>query len=421
MQRVPQPAGGTVKYLVDPGTIPAIGYSTLAVHFGPREAKTLVPEEFKAKVYENQFYRLEFAPGGLRSIYDKELRRELFNPEGFLGGEIFMLDSVGNGAGEFGETQQPSWKNLERLSQYAPSWRLIESGPIRLGWRMEQPMRQVTVRVDVFLYAGVKRLDFDVELLNWSGEKYKEFRMAVPVNIPDGQVAYEVPYGVLEVGKDEIDAIPFEGWYGRHARKIHPREVLDWISVSGGGHTVMLSSSVAVWDYLDAQEKKDRLTLLQPILLASRKSCHGLGNWYLQKGDHRYHFALTSFAGDWRSNFRFGNEINCPLASIVGAPEAAKPTLPSSLSLCRVSAPAYVVSTIKAADDGNGIILRGYEVSGGEAEVTLKVPLELGPAQATSLIEENLPEKIEVGETELRFRAGSRAVNALRVVGKWKP
>ena len=30
------------------------------------------------------------------------------------------------------------------------------------------------------------------------------------------------------------------------------------------------------------------------MLLASRRSCHGQGNWYLQEGDHRYRFSLTS-------------------------------------------------------------------------------------------------------------------------------
>lgn len=424
LQRVPQVSGrtgGTVRYLIDVPTVPSIGYSTFSVHLKPLNRQTLLQEEFKTRVYENQFYRLEFAPGGLRSIYDKELHMEMLNPEGFLGGEVFMLDSIGNGAGEFGDTQQPSWKSVEKISQYAPSWRLTESGPVRLGWRMEQPMRQVTVRLDVYAYQRSKRIDLDIELLHWSGEKYKEFRMALPINIPHGQVAYEVPYGVLEVGKDEIDGVPFEGWYSRPARQIHPREVQDWVAVSNGSKTVMLSSSVAVWDYLGAGEKQERLTLLQPILLASRKSCHPLGNWYQQKGDHSYHFSLTSFPGDWRHNYRFGNEINCSLAAVISTPEAAEPSLPPSLSLCQISQPNYVVSDIKVADDRRGIIVRGYEIMGQDSEVFLKFPIQIEQAHQTSLIEEDLPEKVDFSDGQLQFKVGHRSINAERVLGRWSP
>jgi len=420
IQRLPRPSGGTVRYMVETQNLPPLGYSTFAIRYKPHEEQPVPQEEFKTKTVENRFYRLEFAAGGLRSIFDKELQKEMLNPESFLGGEVYMLDSVGNGAHEFGETQQPSWKNIEKLSQYAPGWRLVESGPLRRGWRIEQPMRQVTVRLDVYLYEQSKRLDFDIELLHWSGERYKEFRMAMPANMPDAEVAYEVPYGVLEVGKDEIAGIPFQGWYSRPARLIHPREIQDWIAASGGGATLMLSSSVALWDYLDSEERKDRVTLLQPILLASRKSCHGLGNWYLQKGDHRYHFSLTSFAGDWRKNPRFGNEINAPMPSVVVAPDAIEPALPSTFSLCRVLQPNYLVTELKVADDQNGIIVRGYEVAGQDTEVTLRFPIDISKANPTSLIEEDLPEPLETSEGQIRFKAGHRSINAQRIVGRWK-
>jgi alpha-mannosidase len=420
-QRVPQAQGGTTRYILEAANIPAIGYATFTVRLKPRSSDTFRPEEFKNKVYENEFYRLEFAPGGLRSIFDKPLGKELLNPQEFLGGEVLMLDSVGWDAHEEGDFQHPSWKEIEKTSQYAPTWRVIESGPVRSGWRLEQPFRQATVRVEVYAYQKFKRLDFDVQILHWSGEKNKEFRMAFPANIPNGQVTYEVPYGALEVGKDEIEGIPFQGWYSRPAREIHPREVQDWISASNGTFGVMLSSSVAVWDYLDSDEKKDRWTLLQPILLAARRSVHGLGNWYLQKGDHDYHFSFTSFAGDWRNSFRFGNEVNSPFPSAVVLPSALTPAIPSSLSLCHVLQPEYIVSGIKVADDQNGIIVRGYEISGHDIDVAMKFPLQIDHANATSLIEENLSAPVATSAGEVQFKTGQRSIKALRIVGRWNP
>jgi alpha-mannosidase len=420
-QRVPQSQGGTTRYLLEVANVPAVGYSTFAVRFKPRASEALPAEEFKQKVHENKFYRLEFAPGGLKSIFDKQLQQELLNPETFLGGEAFMLDSVGWDAHEEGDFQHPSWKSVEKASQYGPAWKLIESGPVREGWRLDQPFKLATIRLEVYAYRNFKRLDFDIQLLHWSGERNKEFRMAFPVNIPNGRVTYEVPYGALEVNQDEIEGIPYQGWFSRPAREMHPREVQDWISVSNGNWGVMLSSSVSVWDYLDSHERKDRLTLLQPILLASRRSVHGLGNWYLQKGDHAYQFSLTSFAGDWRNNFQFANEVTSPFPSAVAVPEALTPSLPSSLSLCQTGQPNYIVSDIKLADDQNGIIVRGYEIAGSDTDVVLKFPLEIEHANATNLIEENLELPLASSGGSLRFKAGQRSINALRIVGRWNP
>lgn len=420
-QRVPQVQGGTSRYILEARDIPAIGYSTFAVRFRPRAPESLRDEEFKTKVFENEFYRLEFEPGGLKSIFDKQLGKELIHSEKFLAGEVFMLNSEGNGAHEEGDFQHASWKEIEKSSQYYPTWQVIESGPVRMGWRLDQPFRQATVREEIYAYAKSKRLDFDVHILHWSGEKNLEFRVAFPANVPNGQVTYEVPYGVLEVNKDEIDARPYPRWYDRPAREIHPREVQDWISAGDGTFGVMLSSSVAVWDFLDSDEKKDRFTLLQPILLASRKSVHTRGNWYLQKGDHDYHFSLTSFAGDWRNSFRFGNEVNSPFPSAVASSKALEPPIPSALSFCQVSQPNYIISTIKVADDQNGIIVRGYEISGRDGEVVMKFPLRIDQANATSLIEENLGTPVTTSAHEVQSKVGQRSIDALRIVGRWSP
>ncbi len=417
-QRAPQEAGGTTRYIVEAKDISANGYSTFAVQFKPRILDAVKPGEFKSKSFENDFYRLEFAPGGLRSIFDKQLGREMLNPDKFLAGEVYMLDSVGNGAHEQGDIQHASWATIEKASQYSPAWHEIESGPVRTGWRLDTPFRQATVRLELYAYQESKRLDFDVQILHWSGEQNKEFRMALPANIPNAQVAYEVAFGALEVGKDDIEGKPFQGWYSRPAREIHPREVQDWISASDGKVGVMLTSSVAVVDYLDANEKQEKETLLQPILLAARKSCHGLGNWYLQKGDHSFHFAFTSFAGDWRGHYRFGNEVNSPFPSAAAPPTTLTPAIPSSLSLCQVSEPNYIVSDIKIADDQRGIIVRGFEMTGRDSQVSLKIPLQVEHANTTSLIEEDKADSIESPDGQLRFNAKGRGIDTFRIIGK---
>jgi alpha-mannosidase len=444
-QRVQQIPGGTIQYVIAASHIPSVGYATFKVALTKRSTGGTPREEFGDKVYENKFYRLEFVPGGLKSIYDKEINKELLRTDEFLGAEVFALDSVGCDSSSFtgfGEVPQPSWKTIEKASQYSPRWQLLESGSVRTGWRMEQLFKDATVRLDLYAYQQTKRLEINVSLLHWSGAIFKEFRMAMPVNIPDGQVTYEVPYGALEVGKDELQEAPFEGLYSVPSSRIHPRFVHDWISAANGDFGVILSSQATAWDYLDSKEMKNRFTLLQPVLLASRRSCHPQGLFFSPAGDHHYRFALTSFKGTWRDHFQFGSEVNAPFPAVAVTPNTTVPSLrtavwspdlvlnvapppakflPSTLSLCEVSSPHYVVSAIKLADDKRGIIVRGYEIADQNASVNLKFPLKIEKANATNLIEDDLPEPLSASGGSVQFNAGQRSINAIRISGELAP
>jgi len=80
-----------------------------------------------------------------------------------------------------------------------------------------------------------------------------------------------------------------------------------------------MSTSVAVNDYRDPTPDPAPYPVLQAVLLASRRSCHGEGNWYLQEGDHHYRFSLTSHAPGWTSAWRPGREANSPLFAVLEA------------------------------------------------------------------------------------------------------
>ncbi len=63
--------------------------------------------------------RSVFSDGGIRSLYDKELSANLMKTDKFLGAELFTMQSVGNGAGEFTDVQQPTMEGFEKMSQYS--------------------------------------------------------------------------------------------------------------------------------------------------------------------------------------------------------------------------------------------------------------------------------------------------------------
>ena len=90
----------------------------------------------------------------------------------------------------------------------------------------------------LIFYKTLKRIDVHVELNGFDGERYREFRLAFPVNQAHSEVAYEVPMGVVRIGKDEIaGAAGFSKAsqiYDTPCAQVHPREVQDWFSASDG-------------------------------------------------------------------------------------------------------------------------------------------------------------------------------------------
>jgi len=370
--------------------VPSIGYKTYYLIQDNSEKKDDNHPTQSGRI-ENDYYRIELVAGGVKQIYDKELKQELFQTDKFKGAEVFSMRSEGTGAGEFSEVEQPTMEGFERLSQYAPNWICVESGPVRSVWETAHKMRHNTFREQLICYHPLKRIDFKVFILGWDGTPYREFRLAFPLNLEPYQIAYDVPMGVVEVGKSEMAGIGGHSYGGTTYRQlmkdIHPREVQDWFSASNGDFGVTISSSVAVFDWIDPTEHPVNYPILQPVLLASRRSCNVRGNWYLQAGDHHYQFSLFSHRGDWRQAFRFGMQARQPLLAVLAKPSSVTPELPEEFSFGTVTPENILISAIKKCEDNASVIFRCYEIEGKAtpAEVSLFAPI-VGVEQ-TNLIE----------------------------------
>ncbi|MBI5009480.1 MAG: alpha-mannosidase, partial [Bacteroidia bacterium] len=131
-----------ITFLFVAKDVPSLGYKTYYLEKGkPSAFKTNSKSE--GPVFENDFYKVEFADGGLKSIFDKELSAELLNTAKFLGGELFTMQSVGNGAGEFTDVQLPTMEGFEKMSQYKQPWALSSSGPVRVVYEFKKAITHV--------------------------------------------------------------------------------------------------------------------------------------------------------------------------------------------------------------------------------------------------------------------------------------
>ncbi|MDO6432201.1 glycosyl hydrolase-related protein [Flavitalea sp. BT771] len=390
--------------------VPSMGYATWYIKAGQPAAAFAARA---ADSVEGRFYRLRMGRGGIVHLVDRTTGSTLVDGSSLAAGEIFTVQSIGEDAGEFGSVQQPTMEGFDRTGNYDTRWSMTEDGDIYTILHCRQAIRNATVEEDIKIYKTVKRIDFNVALKNWDGTMYREYRMALPLNLSDARVAYEVPFGKVEVGRDELKD-PAGQIYMDPPKEIHPRAVQDWIDASGKALGVTLGVSTAAFDYTDITGLAPHATLLQPILLASRRSCHGQGPNYPQTGDHNFSFSLMTHAPGWERGARFGSQVNSPLAAVAGAERMSGKKLPSRDSFVSVNRDNVVITALKKAEDDDGTVLRMYETEGKDVEVTLIFHKEVRKAYRTSLIEDGAKE-IPVMGRQIKYRMGHNAIETLKI------
>jgi alpha-mannosidase len=413
VRRNPDRSLDSVRIVFIAEGVPSVGYQTYYLYPGTKRLTSAARNGAAPSELVSNSYRVVLAPGGIRQLYDKDLHKQLLDTKTFYGGELFTMQSVGEGAGEWSMPQQPTMEGFDRMSEHNPSWRLVESGPVRQVVEYEQAINHVTVKQRIVLYRALKQLDVETYLLRWDGTKYREFRLAFPVAMVNGQVSYEVPFGTVEVGNDELHGAPGER-YTEDARTIRPRSIQHWIDVSDGTAGLTISSSVAVWDYKDPTGRSFAGPLLQPVLLASRKSCHWEGNWYLQKGDHAFRFSLSSHAPGWRHGRQFGVGANTPLIVVTEPLAEPHKTLPESRSFVSFNVPNVTLSTLKKAEDGHLVVLRVFESAGHPCAARIQLPWELRDAEQTNIIEEG-GSKVPLEGGNFTIHLGQNAVETYKL------
>jgi len=289
---------------------------------------------------------------------------------------------------EVSEIAPPDMRDFDKTSLHAGNWRLVDDGDVYTTIESSSPIRNADVIQQVRLYKHLKRIDFHVTLKNWEGVLYREFRWNLPVNKAFKTLRYEVPFAVLEHGTDEMTGALGEVDTVTQSQLIRPRGIENWIGAADGNSAVTVSSSVGVSDFMDATDSTREAFSIQPLLLASRRSCHFEGPPYLQTGHHDFHFVLFSHADDNDQANRLGRQGNEPLWVVVNPLQYKTQDLPEQLSFFSADAPGLMISAVKKSEHNNNLVLRLFEY--GRQQKTVKVgsyfPLEA--VWRTNLIEE---------------------------------
>lgn len=400
--------------------VPSFGYAAYRVKPVAKEPRPVVPAgvEQGDNYYRNAFYDIVLGDGGIVSLYDLEQGCNLAETSRFAFGDILDAGYKGNGAGEFNRIADLEVDDQTLVSAQPASWRIVATGAVCTTFEnaVQTAFARVIQRITV--YHAIKKIDFDVTLENFTGEHNRQYRILFPLNMKraSSRIHYEVPMGVAEVGVSEMKSIPggwsWGGTYVHHPADSHPREIQNFISASGNGFGVTMSSCVAVADWIDPSRDQSDYPVLQGILLSSHKSCHGEGNWYHQTGTHSFRFSILGHEAGWQNGYCFGVGANHPLLPV--AREGRGGDLEASCSFIRISDPLVSLTTLKKADGGNALILRLTEMEGVDKTVEVTLPFDVKRVTRTDLIEEG-GEPVAGSGRRLTLRLGHHAIETYKL------
>ncbi len=400
--------------------VPSFGYAAYRVKPVAKEPRPVVPAgvEQGDNYYCNAFYDIVLGDGGIVSLYDFEQGCNLAETSRFAFGDILDAGYKGNGAGEFNRIADLEVDDQTLVSAQPASWRIVATGAVCTTFEnaVQTAFARVIQRITV--YHAIKKIDFDVTLENFTGEHNRQYRILFPLNMKraSSRIHYEVPMGVAEVGVSEMKSVPggwsWGGTYVHHPADSHPREIQNFISASGNGFGVTMSSCVAVADWIDPSRDQSDYPVLQGILLSSHKSCHGEGNWYHQTGTHSFRFSILGHEAGWQNGYCFGVGANHPLLPV--AREGRGGDLEASCSFIRISDPLVSLTTLKKADGDNALILRLTEMEGVDKTVEVTLPFDVKRVTRTDLIEEG-GEPVAGSGRRLTLRLGHHAIETYKL------
>ena len=208
----------------------------------------------------------------------------------------------------------------------------------------------------VTLAAGVKRVDIRTVFDNQA----KDHRLRVL--FPTGLLArVSHAEGAFDVVERPISLPPCTDWR-EPLPHVHPQKTFVDISGSGIGLT-LINKGLPEYEVRDDEARTMALTLL--------RATGSIGGQEL--GEHVFEYSLYPHAGNWEDaqSYRQGHEFNVPL--IIGQTGIHEGDLPLEKSFIGVNGEAFVLSTVKKAENDEALVVRGFNIGSECEDVEIKV------------------------------------------------
>jgi alpha-mannosidase len=369
------PAYRRVRFLAQ--DVPSVGYKAYALKETKAESPT--PQATAEGTMENQYYRvvLDPASGAVKSIFDKELNKELVNASSpYRFGQYLYVTGADQTPNRL--VQYSSVSPVPELSIHnASGGRLLSvtNQPFAVVARLESAgVNTPRIETEVILFNGQKKIEFINHVHKTEVYTKEGVYFAFPFAMEHPQFRYEIQNGFVDPSRDQLPGAGKE-WFS----------VQHWVAAEQGDVAAALvpvdASLVALGDIVRGiwpEEFGQRPgTIFSYVMNNYWDTNYAAG----QGGDFTFRYVLTSgnnLPPAYLS--RLGREEMSPLevdqiTSQDKAINSPRPLDSAQGSFLRVDQPNVVLETWKTAEDADGTILRFVEVAGKESNVDVQTPL----------------------------------------------
>jgi alpha-mannosidase len=340
---------------------PPLGYRTLSLTNIAAERTSGQGEwSISRETLENRFFRLRLDERGqIASLYDKRAEREVIAP-GEMGNALLAFEDrpLDFEAWDINIYYQDKPYPIDDVT----SWRVVETGPLRGGVEIARRYGKSTIRQRVLIYADVPRIDFPTQI-DWH-EQRTLLKAAFPVTVNSPRATFDIQWGNVERPTHWNTS-----WdWARFESCAHK-----WADLSEGDYGVSLLNDCK-YGY-DVKGHTLRLTLLKSATSPDPGA---------DQGQHEFAYALLPHQGDWRA----GETVRHAYLFTMPATARLSSRQPSTASLVTTDRPGLVIETVKAAEDGDGIIVRLYDAHNTRGPAVLTFGREIVSAEETNMLEE---------------------------------
>lgn len=236
-------------------TVPSLGYATL--HVVPSDDPLPHVEKLPAAdvvTLENEYYQVTVsaaAGGGITSLYDKVLAKELVNAAVGPANELVSIEE------DIADHPEPPWEVMTKVggrryhSRDYPAKLEVWRGPVTTRVRATSRFKDCTRVQEIILIRGQRRIEFTTDLVRYRGREHLHV-IGFPVAVAGGVPVFDDRFGCL-VKRKSRGYMDFRTWQWRNYSDCGARQLYQWIDLSscvklllGDGQAVSVGSTAMV-------------------------------------------------------------------------------------------------------------------------------------------------------------------------------
>jgi alpha-mannosidase len=346
--------------------IPAVGYRTYSIRPGAKNPPAAaLPLE---NTIENSFYRVQLDPdtGSIRSIFDKEINREMVDAESpYRFGQYLYVTT---------DSSDPKKPQFVVHGSAAGKLVSVSSTVDGVTAHLESSaLFTPAIRTTITLSKQEKRIVItqDIEKKESKGDEAVYF--AFPLAMKSPQFTYEIQNGVVDPARDMLKGAGLD-WFS----------VQHWTAAQKDGLSVAimpLDAPLVTFGDISRQSFPESFGPQTGTIFSYAMNNYWHTNYRAAQGGHfQFRYVITSDAkNDAAELSRRGWEEATPLeVDEVTAPDKAvetrRPLDGVKTSFLDANDPALVLEAWKPAEDGRGTILRFLDLGGEARRVHVKFP-----------------------------------------------